>query len=285
MGSITIKTPNNSDDDEFKELLKRNIIKLIHERNGQDNLESFYREESINDAITTIRVSFDTKNKLKKYLKPKGTYEEAIKRLIENNEQLSEELSFLKSIEKENGHLIKYVESRFLREHKTLTYHPDLKIEYSYNESKAKSHDEFSFNLEIDNFLLQGKPISEERGIRTIQTINILKSLKNIDLNSDPKEIIRKKELMLESSEELIRTNYLVYFKILFFIINKKLDKKINESSYLNLDFWRELYSIKNISNTSLDEDVIQKLRKYELELEQIKINVERRLWSIDPRE
>lgn len=284
MGSITIKTPNDSEDDEFKELLKRNITRLIHERTGQDSLESFYREESINDAITTIRVSFNTKNKLKKYLKPKETYEEVIIRLIENNEQLSEEISFLKSIEKENRHLIKYVESGFLREHKTLTYHPDLKIEYSYNESKAKSYDEFSFNLEIDNFLLQGKPISEERGIRTIQTINILKSLKNINLTMDAKEIIRKKELMLGSIEEFIRTKYLVYFKILFFIINRKLDKKINEASYLNLDFWKDLYSIKNISNASLDEDVIQKIRKYELELEQIKINEERRLWNINPR-
>lgn len=279
MGSISIRTPNSSDD-EFKELLKRNIMKLIHE--GQDSLESF-RERGINDAITTIRVSLDTKNKLKKYLKPKETYEEVIKRLIENNGQLSEEISFLKSLE--NRHLIEYMESGFMREHKTLTYHPDLKIEYSYNESKAKSHDKFSFNLEIDNFLLQGKPIPEEKGIRTIQTINILKSLKNIDLTSDPEEIIRKKELMLESNEEFIRTKYLIYFKIFFFIINGKLDEKINETGYLNLDFWKGLYDIKNISRTSFDEDVMQKLNKFELELEQIRINKERRLWNINLKE
>ncbi|MBU3942335.1 MAG: hypothetical protein KKF74_05470 [Nanoarchaeota archaeon] len=284
MGSISIRTPNNSDD-EFKELLKRNMMKLIHERNGQDSLESFYRKEGINNAITTIRVSLGTKNKLKKYLKPGGTYEEVIKRLIENNEQLGEEISFLRSIEKENKNLIKYIESGFIREHKTLTYHPDLKIEYSYNESKSKSRDEFSFNLEIDNFLLQGKPIPEEKGIKTIQMINILKSLKNINLISDPKKIIRKKELMLESNEEYIRTKYLIYFKILFFIIHKKLDKKVNEISYLDLDFWKDLYGIKNLSNTSLDEDVIQKLRKFELELEQIKINKERRLWNINLKE
>ena len=104
MGSISIGTSNNLDD-EFKSL-KRNIMRLIHEKNSQNNLESFYNKESINDAITTIRVSLNTKNKLKKYLKPKETYEEAIKQLIENNERLSEEISFLKSIEKENKNLM-----------------------------------------------------------------------------------------------------------------------------------------------------------------------------------
>lgn len=287
MGSILIKTPNNSDD-EFKELLQRNIMRLIHERNGQENLESFYRKDSIRDAITTIRVSLETKKKLKKYLKPAETYEEAINRLIENNEQLSEEISFIKRIEKENKHLIKYVEKGYIREHKTLTYHPDLKIEYSYNELKRISNDEFSFHLEIDNFLLRGEPIPEEKGIRTIQTINILKSLKNINLTSDQKEIkeiIRKKEVMLESNEEYIRTKYLLYFKILLFIINKKLDKKINEVNYLDVDFWKDLYDNKKISNTSLDEDVQQKLRKLELELDQVMINKERRLWNINLNE
>ncbi|MFH1072321.1 MAG: hypothetical protein V1743_02740 [Nanoarchaeota archaeon] len=284
MGSISIRTPSNSDD-EFKELLKRNMMRLIHERNGQDSLESFYRKESIQDAITTIRVSIDTKNKLQKLMKPQESYEEVINRIMESNEQLREETAFLKSIENENRHLIKYIESKFMREHKALMYHPDLKIEYSYNESKAKSYDEFSFHLEIDNFLLQGKPISEERGIRTIQTIEILKSLKNMNLNSDPKEIIRKKELMLESDEEFIRTKYVIYFKILFFIINKKLDKKIDETNYLNLDFWKDLYDTKNLSKTSFNEDVVQELKKYELELEQKKINTERRLWNISLKE
>ncbi|MFH1432277.1 MAG: hypothetical protein ABIG84_03595 [archaeon] len=288
MRHITIKSLKNSDDN-FKKILKQNILNSINERMGSnrntlDNLDPVYRNESIHDAITTIRVSFDTKNKLKKYLKPRETYEEVIRRLMENNEQLREESSFLKSLEKQNKSLIKYIESGFKREQKTFIYHPDLKIEYSYNDSKAKSHDEFSFNLEIDNYLLQGKPVSEEKGIRTIQTIDILKSLKNINLNSDPKEIIREKEFLLESNVDYIKTKYFVYFKILHFIINKKLDKKINESNYFNLDFWKDRYDSHNISNNSLNEDVVQKLNKFELELEQIKINKERSIWTIRSR-
>ena len=284
MGSISIK-PSSKFDDEFKRMLNQNIMKLVNKRISQDSLESFYRKESINDAITTIRVSLETKNKLKKYLKSKETYEEAIKRIIEANEQLNEEISFLKKMEKENGLLIKYIEGGFIREHKTLAYHPDLKIEYSYNESKVKSYNEFSFNLEIDNFLLQGMPVPEEKGIRTIQMINILNSLKNININYGTKEIIRKNELMLKSNEEYIRTKYLIYFKILFFIINNKLEKKNREASYLNLDFWKDAYNIKNLSNASFEEDVVQKLRKFDLELKQIKTNEERRTWNIGLKE
>ena len=284
-----ITKPQKISDEEFKEMLKLNIRDSIHERicpdkNAPDILDFFNRNESTHDAITTIRVSFDTKNKLKKYLKPRETYEEVIRRLMENMEQLREEISFLKSLEKQNKNLIKYIECEFKREQKTFMYHPDLKIEYSYNESKTKSHEEFSFNLEIDNYILQGKPVSEENGIRTIQTIEIIKSLKNINLNSDQKEIYRQKELLLESNEEYIKIKYLVYFKILHFIINRKSDKKINEYNYLNLDFWKDKYDNKNLSDNSLDEDVIQKLKKLELELEQIKINNERSIWTIKSR-
>ena len=288
MQHITINSLKNSDDN-FKKLLKQSIRNSINEimgpdRNSMDILNYVCRNESTHEAITTIRVSFDTKNKLKKYLKPRETYEEVIRRLMENMEQLREEISFLKSLEKQNKNLIKYIECGFKREQKTFMYHPDLKIEYSYNESKTKSHEEFSFNLEIDNYILQGKPVSEEKGIRTIQTIEIIKSLKNINLNSDQKEIFRKKELLLESNEEYIKIKYLVYFKILHFIINRKSDKKINEYNYLNLDFWKEKYDNKNLSDNSLDEDVVQKLKKLELELEQIKINNERSIWTIKSR-
>ncbi len=286
MGTISYITTSKNLNEELKKLLNRNINKLIHEQKSPDYFDPPYiKVMGLNDAITTIRVSIETKNKLKRYLKPMESYEDAIKRLIENNEQLNEELTFLKSLENENKQLIKYIENGFVREHKTFTYHPDLKIEYSYNESKAKSLNEFSFDLEIDNFILQGKPISEEKGIRTIQTINILNSLKNMSLTSDPKEIIRKKELMLESNEEYIMTKNLIYFKLLFFIINKRLDKKVNDTNYFNLDFWKELYETKSISLSSLDEDVTQKLNKFKLELEQIKTNRERKLWNITLKE
>lgn len=269
----------------FEELLEDNIRRLSKEKDyikdKNDSLNFLFEPKGINDAISSIRVSIKTKNILKKHLKPRESYEELILRIIETNERLKEETKYFREIEKKNKNLIKYIESNFKRIKKTLTYHPDLKIEYSYNESKIKFYENFSFNLEIDNFILQGKPISEQDAIKIIQTIDIIRSLKKIDLDSDVKDIIKRKELLLESEKESIKTKYLIYFKILVFIINKKMDKRINESNILNLDFWEELYDSKGLHSNSLQEDVIQKLKKFKLEAEQIKINYQRRLWHM----
>ena len=173
MGYISIKTPDNSDD-RFTDLLRANINRWISEKASQADLVNYYGEKSIANAISTIRVSLETKNQLKKLLKPTETYEELLQRLIETNERLKEEAMYLKKLENENQQLIKYVERAYKREKKTIMLHPDFKIEYSYNESKVKSYENFSFDVEIDNFLLQGKIISEREGIKTVQTINIM---------------------------------------------------------------------------------------------------------------
>lgn len=284
MRHISSKSTKSSDDgldEKFRKLLEKSITRLANEKRDRDSLEPIYEEEGINNAITTIRLSIGTKKKLNRHIKPRETYEGLILRLMETNDGLKKENDYLRELEKENKSLIKYIEHGFKRVEKTFTYHPDLKIEYSYNESKVKSLENFSFNLEIDNFILQGKQIPEREGLKTVQTINILRSLKKIDLNSDVKEIIRRKELMLESKEEFIKTKYLIYFKILFFIINKKMNKKINESNAFDVDFWKELYDSKSLADSSLEEDVIQKLKKFELELEQVRINKERGRWTI----
>lgn len=281
MQRIPIDRPEKRASKEFRELLKKNIMKLASERRNTEKREYFYEEGGINNAITTIRVSIGTKKKLNRYLRPRETYEELIRRLVETNDSLKEENSYLREFENDNKYLIKYVEQGFKRAKKTYNYHPDLKIEYSYNESKVKSIGNFSFNLEIDNFILQGKPITDWEGIKTVQIINILKSLKKTDLNSDVDGIIKMKELMLESREDFIKTKYLIYFKILFFIINKKIDQKISDINVLNLDFWKELYDSKNLYDNSLEGDVIQKLKKFELELEQVKTDRERKSWNI----
>ena len=278
MGYISIKTPDDSDDI-FVELLRKNINRLINEKVGQTDFLNYYKEKSISNAISTIRVSLETKNQLKKLLKPTETYEELLQRLIETNERLKEEAMYLKKLENENQQLIKYVEHTYKREKKTILLHPDFKIEYSYNESKVKSYENFSFDVEIDNFLLQGKIISEREGIKTVQTINIIKSIKDIALNVNIKGIIQQKELLLESEEYFIKTKYLVYFKILFFIINKKLDKKLNDNNLMNFDFWKNLYDAKGLPNSSLEEDVNQKLKRFELEINQLRNDIERQ-WT-----
>ena len=279
MHNISVNKRNISNKN-FRKLIEERIDKLSTDGRDIDSFNFFYEKYGINNAITTMRVSIGTKKKLKKYLRPGESYEDVILRLIETNDRLKEENEYLKGLEERNKHLINYIERDFIRAKKTFIYHPDLKIEYSYNESKVKSYGNFSFNLEIDNFILQGKPISEREGVKTIQTIEIIKSLKKIDLKSDLKDIITKKEFMLESEAEFVKTKYLIYFKILFFAVNKKFDKKMNEFDFLDLDFWKELYCFKNLPDTSLEEDVVQKLKKFELELEQVKIDEVRKSWK-----
>src|SRR3989338_2068322 len=220
-------TPIDPLDEKFASLLRRNINRIVTETH-QGNLNLFYEKKGISNAFTTIRVSIDTKNKIKK---------------------------------------------------KTLMLHPDFKIEYSYNESKLKSYEDFAYNLEIDNFVLRGKPISEREGIKTVQTIHILKSLKEINLNSDVRKLIQQKELLLENEGEFIKTKYLIYFKTLYFIINKKLDKKLREDYLMNLEYWKEIYESKSLPKSSLEEDVHHKLKMYELEINQLKNDKERR-WT-----
>ena len=279
MGNITIKLPS-SPDEKFLDLLRNNIKRMAEEKN-KERLDWFYEKKGIIDAISTIRVTLATKNKLRRYLKQTETYDELIQRLIDSYESLKEENNYLKQIEKENQQLIKYIESGYKREKKSLMLHPDFKIEYSYNESKVKSHENFSFGLEIDNYVRQGTPISEREGVKTIQTINILKSIREINITSDIKEIIRKKEIMLESEEDFIKTKYLIYFKILYFVINKKLDNKLKDTNLFNIDFWKELYEIKGLPLSSLEEDVNQKLKRFDLELNQLKNDIERKKWNI----
>ena len=72
-------------DEEFRHLLEKNIKKLLQERRSPNSSNSFYEKEGIKNGISTIRLSIDTKNRLKRYLKPRETYEELILRLIETN--------------------------------------------------------------------------------------------------------------------------------------------------------------------------------------------------------
>ena len=274
-------TPIDPLDEKFASLLRRNINRIVTETH-QGNLNLFYEKKGISNAFTTIRVSIDTKNKIKKMLRPHETQEELIQRLmetVETNERLKTEVIYLQKLEKENQQLIKYIETVNKRERKTLMLHPDFKIEYSYNESKLKSYEDFAYNLEIVNFVLRGKPISEREGIKTVQTIHILKSLKEINLNSDVRKLIQQKELLLENEGEFIKTKYLIYFKTLYFIINKKLDKKLREDYLMNLEYWKEIYESKSLPKSSLEEDVHHKLKMYELEINQLKNDKERR-WT-----
>jgi len=263
---------NEEIDEELRRMIEVNIHRLINERKGQRSLDLTEQKDSISDAITSMRVSINTRNKLKKHLRPQESYEELIVRLMEEIECLQEKLKELKSIQKE-ANLISYSKAEFLRVHKTYSFHPDLKVEYSYNSPRSKFENNFSFNLIIDNYILDGKVVNEEKGVQTIQTINIIQSLNNIHWDTDAESIINTKLTQLRNKEEYISAKYLIYFRILYNIIIDKLDVKINELNFLNRDFWENLYISKAISRNSLDEDVIRKLRRYESEIQQFKVD------------
>ena len=83
-------TPIDPLDEKFASLLRRNINRIVTETH-QGNLNLFYEKKGISNAFTTIRVSIDTKNKIKKMLRPHETQEELIQRLmetVETNERL-----------------------------------------------------------------------------------------------------------------------------------------------------------------------------------------------------
>jgi hypothetical protein len=261
----------------LREALKK-YQKIRHKRLAIPILPSY---DSFNDASTSIRLSIKTKRKLDKHRVGKESYEEVILRLIESNETILQELNEFRELKKSNPSLIKYVETSFIREHKTYTYHPDLKIEYSYNESKLKIINDFSYNLEIDNYLLLGKVIDEEIAIKKTQEINIIKSLYEKTIDYDLDDVFRKSKMQLKSKEEYIRTKYLVYFKIIYFLMNQQTFHRTDERNFFDLDFWKYFYSTKNLSKTSFEEDIRQKLVQYELELKQLNVDTERKRWSV----
>ena len=82
MGHIAINLPDNSDE-KFLDLLRDNIKRMAEEKNTE-RLGLFYEKKGIIDAISTIRVTLSTKNKLRKYLKQTETYDELIQKIINN---------------------------------------------------------------------------------------------------------------------------------------------------------------------------------------------------------
>ena len=47
----------------------------------------------------------------------------------------------------------------------------------------------------------------------------------------------------------------------------------------MNFDFWKNLYDAKGLPNSSLEEDVNQKLKRFELEINQLRNDIERQ-WT-----
>jgi len=261
----------------------REALKKLHKRRYEDFVEqSSYNYDSFNDASTSIRLSIKTKRKLDQHRNRKESYEAVILRLLESNETILKELNEIRELKRSDPALVSYTEQSFPRAHKTYIYHPDLKIEYSYNESKLKIINDFSYNLEIDNYIVLGKKISEQKAIRKIQEINIIKSLYEKTIDYDLDDVLKKSEMQLKSKEEYIRTKYLVYFKILYFLINQQTYHRTDERNFFDLDFWKYTYETKNLSKTSFEEDVKQILRQYELELKQLNVDIERKRWTVN---
>lgn len=231
------------------------------------------------EARTTIRVSIKTKNKLRNLMKPSESFDQLISRILNNYDNCKNELSFLKSQDFKND-IIKISSHEFKRVHDTLTYYPDIKVEYSYNDSKSPIRGEFTYDLEIDHILHKGVPLSEKEGLKLLSIIDKIKSLK--ELIQTPKKIVEKNKSDLDDKYKSIKTKYLLYFKLLYLIINKNYKKKSKEPNELLLkNFWRDIYYYYDLPECSFEGDVVRKLDKFKSELNQEKMNYERNLLDL----
>ncbi|MFH0875330.1 MAG: hypothetical protein V1859_05305 [archaeon] len=235
-----------------------------------NNLNSYLSMS--NKADTMVRISRLTKNNLKNLMKPEETYDELISRLILFYDSYKNELESLKS----QNTLIDFVTEEFQRQRKTLTYYQDIKIEYSYNIPNKLFSPKFIFKLEIDNILHKGVPMNKEEGIKLLLIVSLVKSLKKLVNSNNIDEILKKKEIALEDKAQLIRTNYLIYFKILYLVINKNSKKKyLSEDELLTEDYWKRVYGYYELSDYSFDMDIKRKLNQFEAEIRQFNINSE----------
>ena len=277
----SIKLPKNTDND-LKNQLKESLHKILLEKMGQSNLDNFEPfTNKLNDASSSTRLAISTKNKLKNLMKPSESFNDVINRLIDEHNEFYTKLEYFKKIENDNKNVINYFEEMYKRVNQIFRYHPDLQIEYSYNESKFKSEKRYSFDLQIHKFIYQGKEISEKEAISIIQTISIVRDIRRISNPKDLKKIVRDKETLLDNPFEFVKTKYLIYFKVLYSIVSSN-DRHMFSRDNILLDenFWKNVYERKTISEESFDNDVKSKIKKFNAEIKQIETNEDRKIWD-----
>ncbi|TKJ17021.1 hypothetical protein CEE44_00605 [Candidatus Woesearchaeota archaeon B3_Woes] len=283
MSDITIRQPYASNK-EFEKLLKENMERLIHEKIRQNNLGEYNTlVNGSNKAGTTIRLTIATKNKLKKMLNSGETYEDLVLRLIERDKELKEKRKFIKEMmDRQDNYAVNYSEERYSRARGIYIYHPDLKIEYSYNFSRTRGCDGTPYNLQIEKYILQGETITEKEGIKSAQTISIIKSLSNVKISNSVRETIREKEALLDSDFDYIKTKYLIYFKILYGLVGGKVGRIPRDENLLDINFWKDIYYRKDWNQETFQEDVRNKLSQFDSEISQIQTDLERKTWRLN---
>ena len=272
----TEQEPVNNELSKFKEFLNNQISRLQSKSNA-DKLNNFIwlsPKDVLDYANTTIRVSYLNRNKLKNLLKPEETYDALIVRLINVFERFQEEK--MKELNQQQTNLIELHAREFIRQNDTLQYYPDVKIEYSYNESLFIGEG-FIFDLNINHILLKGLPLNDVDGIRLLGLINKIKDFREIINRSRIDQILDTTQLAIQDRFELIKTKYITYFKVLYLLTNKNLKKKYSDINELtSAEFWKRIYSYYDLPNSSFEHDVLQKIKNMELELEQEKMNLQK---------
>jgi len=127
-----------------------------------------------------------------------------------------------------------YIELQTLKRGKVTYSINDYKILFSYNEYNQSDH--FQFDIEIELVRKKGKKISFEQLLDQLNT-----------------------------TEPSIKLEYIIYFKLLEYVIQKEIEQiYTHKGRFEDHYLWEVEFKKLGLPRTSLEEDVLIKLKNYE---------------------
>ncbi len=206
---------------------------------------------SLNEIISTIRVSLGTKKKLDLINNNKLTYDNLITDLIEKNKYLTEEIKLLKQeVTKSKMQAISLKLNEFARKNEIIRY-ADFMIIYSYNKYVGDSED-FEFYINIDKIKYKGEEFDKKQFYRDM-CIYLGYYGK---LNSDKlAEIVGEMVIYFTILTELIKTNFNKNFKVSTDLASEP-------------KYWEYTLGKIKLPEKVLSEDVIDKVQSFQTSIE-----------------
>lgn len=202
---------------------------------------------SLNEIISTIRVSLGTKKKLDSINNNKLTYDNLITDLIEKNKYLTEEMKLLKQeVTKNKMQAISLKLNEFARKNEIIRY-ADFMIIYSYNKYVGEPED-FEFYIDIDKIRYKGDEYDKKQFYRDM-CIYLGYYGK---LNSDKLAVI---------VGEMV-----IYFTILTQLIKTNFNKNLKVSTGLASEprYWEYTLGKIKLPEKVLREDVMDKVESFQ---------------------
>lgn len=235
---------------------KKNKLPSIKEHKEIVNIIDFLlagkgKVSSLNEIISTIRVSLGTKKKLDSMNINKLTYDNLITDLIEKNNYLTEEIKLLKQeVTKSKMQAISLKLTEYARKNEIIRY-SDFMIIYSYNKYVGEQED-FEFYVNIDKIKYKGEDFDKKQFYRDM-CIYLGYYGK---LNSDKLAVI---------VGEMV-----VYFTILTELIKKNFNKNFKVSTDLASEpkYWEYTLGKIKLPEKVLREDVMDKVESFQSSIE-----------------